>query len=93
MFRVSVLSLLSVLAAIPCASAQPPAAHTLGEVVQRVNRQMVKIYGSGGFRGLNSYGTGILVSADGFVLTAASPMLDTSGCGCILLAGVCSPRS
>ncbi len=63
---------------LPVAWAQPPAAHRLGEVVQRVNRQMVKIYGSGGFRGLNSYGTGIAVSADGYVLTAASPMLDTS---------------
>ncbi len=67
-----------VLVMLPGAGAQPPAAHALGEVVQRVNRQMVKIYGSGGFRGLNSYGTGILVSANGFVLTAASPMLDTS---------------
>ena len=63
---------------LPCASAQPPGAHRLGEVVERVNRQMVKIYGSGGFRGLNSYGTGIMVTADGYVLTAASPMLDTS---------------
>ncbi|CAN5275585.1 trypsin-like peptidase domain-containing protein [soil metagenome] len=66
------------LTVIPVATAQPPTTRRLGEVVQRVNRQMVKIYGSGGFRGLNSYGTGIVVSPDGFVLTVASPMLDTS---------------
>jgi serine protease Do len=78
MVRVSLLLLSLFLAELPAASAQPNATPTLGEVVQRVNRQMVKIYGSGGFRGLNSYGTGVLVSADGYVLTAASPMLDTS---------------
>src|SRR5262249_37558733 len=44
---------------------------------EEVNRKMVKLFGSGGFRGLNSYGTGILVSADGYVLTVASPLLDT----------------
>ena len=78
MLRVSVVASFLIFSMCSPASAQPPAAHALGEVVQRVNRQMVKIYGSGGFRGLNSYGTGILVSADGYVLTAASPMLDTS---------------
>jgi serine protease Do len=78
MVRVAILTLCSALVGVTAALAQPPAAHTLGEVVQGVNRQMVKVYGSGGFRGLNSYGTGIVVSADGFVLTAASPMLDTS---------------
>jgi serine protease Do len=77
---VRLFGLVSVLAlmVIQPARAQPPATRRLGEVVQRVNRQMVKIYGSGGFRGLNSYGTGIVVSADGYVLTVASPMLDTS---------------
>jgi serine protease Do len=50
---------------------------TLAGVTEEVNRKMVKLFGSGGFRGLNSYGTGILVSADGYVLTVASPLLDT----------------
>jgi S1-C subfamily serine protease len=50
---------------------------TLAGVVADVNRKMVKLFGSGGFRGLNSYGTGILVSPDGYVLTVASPLLDT----------------
>jgi serine protease Do len=51
---------------------------TLAGVAEEVNRKMVKLFGSGGFRGLNSYGTGIVVSADGYVLTVASPLLDTS---------------
>jgi serine protease Do len=38
---------------------------------------MVKLFGSGGFRGLNSYGTGVVVSPDGYVLTVANPLLDT----------------
>src|SRR5262249_41270841 len=50
---------------------------TLAGVTDSVNRKMVKLFGSGGFRGLNSYGSGIVVSPDGYVLTAASPLLDT----------------
>jgi S1-C subfamily serine protease len=38
---------------------------------------MVKLYGAGGFKGLPSYGTGILVSADGFILTANTTILNT----------------
>jgi serine protease Do len=35
------------------------------------------VYGSGGIRGLASYGTGIIVSPDGYILTANSHLLDT----------------
>jgi S1-C subfamily serine protease len=58
--------------------AQPPQPSGLASVADQVNRKMVKLYGSGGFSGLNSYGTGVLVSADGYVLTVASPLLDTA---------------
>jgi serine protease Do len=37
----------------------------------------VKLFGAGGFQGLPSYGTGVIVSPDGFVLTVASQMLVT----------------
>src|SRR6266851_4024273 len=57
-------------------AAQAPTA-TLAAVTEEVNRKMVKLFGPGGFQGLNSYGTGILVSPDGYVLTVASPLLDT----------------
>jgi serine protease Do len=47
------------------------------EVAAEVNSKMVKLFGSGGFQRLNSYGTGVLVSPDGHVLTVAGPLLDT----------------
>ncbi|VTS05143.1 S1C family serine protease [Tuwongella immobilis] len=47
-------------------------------VSNTVNSKLVKIYGSGGFKGVAGYGTGILISADGYILTAAGQLLDTS---------------
>lgn len=46
-------------------------------VANQVNQKLVKLFGSGGFRGLTAYGTGVVISPDGYVLTVASPMLDT----------------
>lgn len=46
-------------------------------VSEEVNKKMVKLYGAGGFRGVAAYGTGVLVSPDGYILTADSVMLDT----------------
>src|SRR5438067_8837208 len=61
-----------------CLWAAPARAdESFAEVAQDVNNKMVKLFGSGGFRGLAAYGTGVLVSADGYVLTVATPMLDT----------------
>lgn len=45
---------------------------TLGEVSQRV----VKIFGSGGLRGLYGYSSGVLVSAEGHIVTVWSHVLD-----------------
>jgi serine protease Do len=39
---------------------------------------MVKLFGAGGFKGLPSYGTGILVSPDGFILTVNNHILATT---------------
>lgn len=50
---------------------------SFSKTAKGVNKKLCKLYGSGGFRGLASYGTGIVVSADGYILTVASPMLDT----------------
>ncbi len=44
---------------------------------QEVNKRMVKVYGSGGFRGLPAYGSGILISPKGLILTVANHLLDT----------------
>jgi serine protease Do len=38
---------------------------------------MVKLFGVGG-GGIHGYGTGVLVSSDGYILTTTSPLLDTS---------------
>jgi serine protease Do len=42
-----------------------------------VQPKMVKIYGAGGLRGLEAYQSGFLCSADGYVLTAWSYVLDS----------------
>src|SRR5436309_15372269 len=47
-------------------------------VAGQVNKKMVKLFGAGGFKGLPSYGTGILVSADGFILTVNNHILATT---------------
>src|SRR5207244_3960199 len=55
------------------ARAQDPFKDSAAEV----NKRMVKVYGSGGFRGLPAYGTGILISPKGYILTVANHLLDT----------------
>lgn len=47
-------------------------------------RKVVKIYGAGGVRGLESYQSGILVSPDGRIVTAASTVLDSPEIECVL---------
>jgi S1-C subfamily serine protease len=47
------------------------------ETAQEVNKRVVKVYGSGGYRGLPAYGSGILISNKGHILTSANHLLDT----------------
>jgi serine protease Do len=58
-------------------AADTPHAPSLSAVAEQVNQKTVKLFGAGGFRSLASYGTGILVSPEGHILTAASPLLET----------------
>jgi S1-C subfamily serine protease len=51
---------------------------SVADVAEQVNKKMVKIFGAGGIRGLPHYGTGVVISADGYVLTANSHILDTA---------------
>jgi serine protease Do len=46
-------------------------------IAEQVNGKLVKLFGAGGVRGLASYGTGVLVSPDGYILTVQSHILDT----------------
>lgn len=68
-------TLLTVLACLTLtASARAQAA--FDAAANRVNTRLVKLYGSGGFQGLAAYGTGVLISADGWILTASGQLLD-----------------
>lgn len=60
--------------------ASPPARAadaSFEKVATEVNYKMVKLFGSGGFKGLTSYGTGMIVSSQGHILTVANQLLDT----------------
>ena len=66
------LPLALLLAAAPAARAQDPYA----EVATAANEKLVKLFGAGGYRGAESFGTGIVVSKEGHILTVAAPFLD-----------------
>jgi serine protease Do len=58
-------------------AAQARADQSFADTAAEVNKKCVKLFGAGGFRGLASYGTGVVVSPDGYILTVASHILDT----------------
>ena len=45
------------------------AADLFNEVADQTNKKLVKLFGAGGFSRLNNFGTGIIISKDGHVLT------------------------
>src|SRR5688572_25769790 len=47
-------------------------------VAAEVNKKLVKLFGAGGFKGLPSYGTGLLVSPKGHILTCNNHILSTT---------------
>ena len=55
----------------------PLSEYSFSQVIQTVQPKIVKIFGAGGLRGLESYQTGFLVSSAGHVLTVWSYVLDT----------------
>lgn len=68
-----------------CLVAAPAAgAASLSGVIQQVEPKIVKIYGAGGFRGLEAYQSGFLISAEGHIVTAWSYVLDTEYVGVTL---------
>ncbi len=68
------------LATLSVAAAEPGPQQVIADAARKV----VKLYGAGGFRGLEAYQTGILVSPAGQILTAASTVLDSETIGCVL---------
>jgi serine protease Do len=65
------------------ASARSPLAGTLAETQPKI----VKIQGAGAFRGLEPYQSGMLISAEGHILTVFSYVLDTDEIGVTLHDG------
>ena len=55
--------------------------------IASVQPKLVKIYGAGGFRGLEAYQSGMLISAEGHVLTAFSYVLDSDAITVVLSDG------
>src|SRR5436309_2870585 len=64
--------------AVVTIAAPLPAQAPFHDVTRKVNQRLVKLFGAGGLRGLAAYGTGIVVSPDGYVLTVAGHLLDTT---------------
>jgi serine protease Do len=69
-----VFAILAAVAFLDTASASDP----FNEVAAAVNQKVVKLFGAGGFRGITNYGTGLLISSDGHILTCTSQMLESS---------------
>ena len=72
MNKLKAIPILCLLAAVPAARATDP----YDKVAVAANEKLVKLFGAGGYRGAESYGTGIIVSPQGHILTAAAPFLD-----------------
>ena len=60
------------LLAVPAARGNDPYVN----VATAANEKLVKLFGAGGYRGAESFGTGIVVSPQGHILTVAAPFLD-----------------
>jgi S1-C subfamily serine protease len=78
--RFATLFCAAVVAAVAPALTPARAAATdpFNELAEKTNKKLVKIFGAGGFSRLNNFGTGIIISPDGHILTVASQLLDTS---------------
>lgn len=75
---VALLGLMATAVAWLALGVMPAAASDLPKLIESLQPKMVKIYGAGGFQGLESYQSGFLISAEGHILTIWSYVLDTS---------------
>jgi len=69
------------------AAAAPAQGANLAELIGRVQPKIVKIFGAGGYHGLEAYQSGLLISPEGHVLTVFSYVLVTDEIGVILHDG------
>ncbi|MCI0459155.1 MAG: S1C family serine protease [Gemmataceae bacterium] len=63
--------------ALLAGTALVPAQQPLTGASREVSKKLVRLYGAGGFKGLPSYGTGIVVSPNGYILTVNNHILTT----------------
>lgn len=63
------------------------AAASLVDTVDQTQPKIVKIYGAGGFHGMEAYQSGILISPAGHILTVFSHVLDTDYITAVLADG------
>jgi serine protease Do len=73
--RAIALAVACLVASVGAAWASDGAA-SYAQIARRVQPKVVKLYGTGGFRGLESYQSGMLISDEGHVLTVWSYVLD-----------------
>lgn len=77
MKRLLPLPIVFALVTLACHLDRTLADDSFAKIADEVNPKVVKLFGSGGFKGLASYGTGVLISKDGYILTVNSHILDT----------------
>ena len=75
------------LAVLGLAAGPGRAEESFAKTAEVVNKKLVKLFGAGGIRGLASYGTGVVISRDGYVLTINSHILDTQDLRCHMYDG------
>ena len=81
------LRVAAALAVLGLAAGTGRAEESFAQVAEAVNKKLVKLFGAGGIRGLASYGTGVVISRDGYVLTINSHILDTQDLRCHMYDG------
>lgn len=74
--RTILMILLVVIGSSRCALAASGQSGSFADTVETVQPKIVKIYGSGGLQGLEAYQSGLLISAEGHILTVWSYVLD-----------------
>jgi serine protease Do len=63
------------------------ASASISDTIGEVQSKIVKVYGAGGFRGMEAYQSGMLISQSGHILTAYSYVLDTDYITAVLADG------
>lgn len=70
-----------------CSAAPPVVSTSPSDVLETTLAKVVKIYGSGGVHNLEGYGTGLLVSPGGHIVTVWSHLLDSGDVSVVLNDG------